>query len=237
MQQDALKRLDLNRMLLEPEMLEAVEPDVHLVANLISLSSVIPNRTKETARQVVRRLVDKLMQRLEEPMKTAVAGALNRAVRNNRPRFPEVDWHRTILDNLRHYQQDYKTVIPEKLVGFGRKSKRSQRDVILAVDQSGSMASSVVYSSIFGAVMASLPAVSTRLVVFDTSVVDLTDKLDDPVDVLFGAQLGGGTFINKAVGLLPGAYCRTSQYHFRAHLGSFRGRRCRGTPDPHQGHD
>jgi len=204
MQQDAFQRLDLKRMLLEPEMLDAVEPDVHLVADLIALGRVIPNRTKETARAVVRKVVDELMKRLEAPMQTAVSGALNRAVRNRRPRLAEIDWHRTIRANLKHYQKEYHTIIAEQLVGFGRKSRRSQRDIILAIDQSGSMASSVVYSSIFGAVMASLPAVSTRLIVFDTAVVDLTDKLDDPVDVLFGTQLGGGTFINKAV-----AYCQS----------------------------
>jgi Mg-chelatase subunit ChlD len=143
------------------------------------------------------------MRRLEEPVRTAVTGALNRAVRNRRPRFSEIDWNRTIRRNLRHYQKDYKTVIPEQLIGFGRKSHRSQRDIIIAIDQSGSMASSVVYSSIFGAVMASLPTVSTHLIVFDTAVVDLTEKLDDPVELLFGTQLGGGTFINKAV-----AYCQ-----------------------------
>ncbi|RZJ62461.1 MAG: VWA domain-containing protein, partial [Acidovorax sp.] len=87
---------------------------------------------------------------------------------------------------------------------YGRKARRPQREVVLCIDQSGSMANSVVYSSIFGAVLASLPAVSTQLVVFDTAVVDLTEKLDDPVDVLFGVQLGGGTDINGAV-----AYCQS----------------------------
>lgn len=204
MQKDALDRLDMQKMLLEPELLEAVQPDVNLVANLISLSGVIPAKTKDTARAVVRKVVDELMKRLEEPMRAAVAGALNRAIRNRRPRLSEIDWNRTIRANLKHYQKDYKTVIPEELLGFGRKSRRTRKHVILAIDQSGSMASSVVYSSIFGAVMASLPAVKTHLVVFDTEVVDLTEKLDDPVDILFGTQLGGGTFINKAVGYCQG---------------------------------
>jgi len=204
MQKDALDRLDMQKMLLEPELLEAVQPDVNLVANLISLSGVIPAKTKDTARAVVGKVVDELMKRLEEPMRAAVAGALNRAIRNRRPRLSEIDWNRTIRANMKHYQKDYKTVIPEELLGFGRKSRRTQKHVILAIDQSGSMASSVVYSSIFGAVMASLPAVKTHLVVFDTEVVDLTEKLDDPVDILFGTQLGGGTFINKAVGYCQG---------------------------------
>ena len=204
MQKDALDRLGMREMLLQPEMLEAVQPDVHLVASLISLSGIIPAKTKETARMVVRKVVDELMRKLAEPMRTAVTGALNRAVRNRRPRLAEIDWNRTIRANLRHYQKDYQTIVPETLIGFGRKAQKTQRNIILCIDQSGSMAASVVYSSIFGAVMASLPAVKTQLVVFDTAVVDLTEKLDDPVELLFGTQLGGGTDINKAVG-----YCQS----------------------------
>jgi hypothetical protein len=203
MQRDALQRLDLRQMLLEKEMLESVQPDVHMVANLVALSGVIPAETKATARLVVRQVVDDLLRRLEEPMRSAISGALDRARRNRRPRHAEIDWHRTIRANLRHWQADYRTVVPQQLIGYGRKARRPQRDVILCIDQSGSMAASVVYSSIFGAVMASLPAVSTRLVVFDTEVVDMSEKLDDPVDLLFGVQLGGGTDIHRAV-----SYCQ-----------------------------
>ena len=202
MQQDALERLNLHQMLLEPEMLEAVEPDVHLVANLMSLNGVIPETTKETARIVVRKVVDELLRKLQSPMQQAVKGSLNRSRRNNRPRHNEIDWNRTIRANLRHYQPDYKTIIPARRIGFGRK-RSALKDIILCVDQSGSMATSVVYASIFAAVLASIPAVRTQLVVFDTSVVDLTEKLVDPVDVLFGTQLGGGTDINRAI-----AYCQ-----------------------------
>jgi uncharacterized protein with von Willebrand factor type A (vWA) domain len=204
MQRDAFERLDLSSMLLEPEMLEAVTPDVHLVSTLISLRGVIPAKTRETARRVVRKVVEALMKRLEEPMRSAVRGALNRAERNRRPRHAEIDWPRTIRANLRHWQAEYRSIVPETLIGYGRKARRTQREVILCIDQSGSMAASVVYSSIFAAVMASLPAVSTRLVAFDTSVVDLSETLDDPVEALFGIQLGGGTDINRAVG-----YCQS----------------------------
>ena len=200
MQRDALDRLDLKRMLTEPEMLEAVVPDVALVSTLISMRGVLSGRTKETARLVVRKVVDALLAKLEEPLRQAVNGAIDRASVNRRPRHAEIDWNRTIRANLRHYQAEYRTIIPETRLGHGRKSRGSLKDVILCIDQSGSMANSVVYSSIFGAVMASLPAVSTRLVVFDTEVVDLTDDLDDPVEVLFSVQLGGGTDINRAIG-------------------------------------
>jgi len=204
MQRDAFERLNLHSMLFEKEMLESVQPDVHLVATLLSLRGVIPAKTKDTARMVVRKVVDELMKKLEEPMRSAIKGALNRAEINRRPRHAEIDWQRTIKANLRHWQTDYQTIIPERLIGYGRKNHRTQRDIVLCIDQSGSMASSVVYSSIFGAVMASLPAVKTHLVVFDTAVVDMTEQLDDPVDLLFGVQLGGGTDINRAVG-----YCQS----------------------------
>ena len=204
MQRDAMERLDLRQMLLQPEMLENAQPDVHLVANLVALASVIPAGTKDTARAVVRKVVDELMKKLEEPMRSAVSGALNRSQRNRRPRHSEIDWNRTIRANLRHWQPEYRTVVPQTLVGYGRKARQPQREVILCIDQSGSMAASVVYSSIFGAVMASLPAVATKLVVFDTAVVDMTEQLQDPVDLLFGVQLGGGTDINGAVG-----YCQS----------------------------
>jgi Mg-chelatase subunit ChlD len=202
MQQDALKRLDLRQMLLEPELLEAVEPDVHLVASLMSLSRVMPEKTRATARQVVRKVVTELERRLSGPMRQAIGGSLNRAERNYRPRISEIDWHRTIRANLSRYLPDRRTVVAEKLIGYGRK-RSALRDVVLCVDQSGSMAASLVYAGIFAAVMASLRSVRTRMIVFDTNVVDLTDEAADPVDLLFGVQLGGGTDINRALG-----YCQ-----------------------------
>jgi len=197
-------------MLLEPETLEAVEPDVHLVATLVSLKNVIPKKTKETARQVVRKVAEDLMRRLANPLQEAVRGSLSRATRTSRPRANEIDWDRTIRKNLKNYQPDRKTLIVDRLVGYGRR-RSSLRDVILCIDQSGSMASSVVYSSVFGAVLASMPALSTRLVVFDTEVVDLTEQLHDPVDLLFGVQLGGGTDINRALGYCQQVITRPAQ--------------------------
>lgn len=205
MQRDAIDRLDMRQMLLQKEMLEGIEPNVHMVANLIALSSVIPSETKETARQVVHAVVEQLLAKLDEPMRSAISGALDHSRRNRRPRHQEIDWNRTIRANLKHWQPSHRTIIPQDLIGYGRKARKPQQEVMLCIDQSGSMAASVVYASIFGAVMASLPAVATRLVVFDTDVVDMTEHLDDPVDLLFGVQLGGGTDIHRAV-----SYCAES---------------------------
>jgi hypothetical protein len=199
MQKDALERLNLQQMLLEPELLATVEADIHMVSTLINLNHLMPEQTKETARQVVRKVVDELERRLAQPMQQAIRGSLNRAQHSRRPkRIQDINWKRTIQANLKHWQQDYQTIIPHELHGHPRQQSY-MKDIVLCVDQSGSMAPSVVYSSLFAAVMASIRAVSTQMVVFDTSIVDLTPLLADPVDVLFGTQLGGGTDIAKAL--------------------------------------
>ncbi|KIF07413.1 von Willebrand factor A [Streptomyces sp. RSD-27] len=204
MQRDAIERLGLSALLLEPEMLEAVEPDVHLVGTLLSLNKAMPDTTKETARAVVRTVVEQLEKRLATRTRAALTGALDRSARTARPRHRDIDWDRTIRANLGNYLPEYRTVVPERLVGHGRNARAVRKEVVLCIDQSGSMAASVVYASVFGAVLASLRAIATRLVVFDTAVADLTEQLDDPVDVLFGTQLGGGTDINRAL-----AYCQS----------------------------
>lgn len=206
-QRDAIKRLNITSLLTEKEMLETVVPDVHLVATLMSLSRVIPEKNKEMARQVVRKVVDELLRKLSAPTQQAVTGALNRSARRRNPRYNEIDWKTTITKNLKNYQPEYKTIIPEVRIGYGRKRK-AMKDIILCLDQSGSMGTSVIYSGIFGSVLASIPAVNTRMVVFDTAVVDLTDGLQDPVDLLFGVQLGGGTDIARALTYCQGVITR-----------------------------
>lgn len=203
LQRDAMDRLGLKKMLLEPEMMEAVEPDVHLVSTLVSLKEIMPTKAKATARTVIKTVLDGLLRKLDNPLRQAVQGSLRRAIRNPRPKHNEINWDRTLRANLKHYQPDYKTIIPERRIGFGRK-KSSVKDIILCIDQSSSMAASVVYASVFAAVLASLPAVTTRVVAFDTAVVDLSDKMSDPVDLLFGIQLGGGTDIAQAL-----RYCQS----------------------------
>ncbi|RYJ24947.1 Mg-chelatase subunit ChlD [Streptomyces sp. L-9-10] len=204
MQRDAIDRLGLAALLLEPEMLEAVEADVHLVGTLLSLNKAMPETTKETARAVVRKVVADIEKRLATRTRATLTGALDRSARLSRPRHRDIDWDRTIRANLKNYLPEHGTVVPERLIGYGRAAQSVKKEVILCIDQSGSMAASVVYASVFGAVLASMRSLATRLVVFDTAVVDLTDQLDDPVDVLFGTQLGGGTDINRAL-----SYCQS----------------------------
>ncbi len=204
MQRDAIERLDLRRLLLEPEMLREVTPDLRLVTLLVELNKLLPDTTRATARHVVAQVLTDLERRLGARTRQAVHGALARSDRTHRPRPNDIDWPHTIRANLRHWIPEHQTVVPERLVGFGHRRQSLARDVIVAVDQSGSMADSVVYAALFAAVLASMPALRTSLVAFDTSVADLTPLLHDPVDVLFGVQLGGGTDIGQAM-----RYCRS----------------------------
>ncbi|MFF4173208.1 VWA domain-containing protein [Streptomyces sp. NPDC001744] len=204
MQRDAIDRLGLDALLLEPETLAAVEADVHLVGALLSLRGAMPETTRETARAVVRKVVDDLEKRLATRTRAVLTGALDRSARTGRPRHRDIDWNRTVRANLENYLPAHRTVVPERLVGHGRASRGVRKEVVLCVDQSGSMAASVVHAAVFGAVLASMRTIATRLVVFDTSVVDLTDRVEDPVDVLFGTRLGGGTDINRAL-----AHCQS----------------------------
>lgn len=203
MQTDAIERLGVRSLLTEPEVLETLEPDVHLVATLAQLSSVIPERSRATARAVVAKVARQVEERIADRLQQSVLGALNRASRTSRPRPGDIDWNRTIAANLKNYLPEHRTVVPERLIGYGRRHLGVQREFAICLDQSGSMATSVVYASIMAGVMASLRTLRTSLVVYSTDIADLTEALADPVDVIFGAQLGGGTDTSPAL-----EYCR-----------------------------
>lgn len=203
MQRDAVDRLDLRQLILEPELLATVEPDVHLVTVLVELNRLLPDETRSAARKVISEVLADLERRLADRTRRSVHGALSRADRTRRPRGGDIDWPRTVSANLRHWVPEYRTVIPEQLIGHGRRQRGFARDVVIAVDQSASMADSVVYASLFAGVLAQLPTLRTSFVAFDTAVTDLTPFVHDPVEVLFGVQLGGGTDIAQAL-----TYCR-----------------------------
>jgi hypothetical protein len=202
-QRDAIEKKGLKQLLFEPETLGQVTPSIELVGTLMSLKGLIPEKTKDTAREIVRAVVEDIMKRLRGGVEQAIRGALDRARHSPTRSLPNMDWARTIRRNLKNYDKKRKVVIPESFHFFARQQRRKEWNVIVALDQSGSMADSVVYGGVMGAIFASLPALETHVVAFDTEVVDLSEKCQDPVDMLFGIQLGGGTDINRAV-----AYCQ-----------------------------
>jgi len=203
-QSDAIERKGLKQLLFEPEILKNVQPNIELVATLMSLKGKIPEKTKETARQLVRTVVEEVNKRLENDIRKAVTGALNRKKHSPVPSSASIDWKYTINRNLKNYNLQHKKIIPERFFFFDRARRTNNWHVILDMDQSGSMADSIIYGSIAGSIFADMAALNTRIVAFDTEIVDLTEQYDnDPVDMLFGIQLGGGTDINKSV-----AYCQ-----------------------------
>ena len=203
-QSDAIERKGLKQLLFEPEVLKNVKPDIEMVATLMSLKGKIPEKTKETARQLVRTVVEEINRRLENDIRKAVTGALNKRQHSPIPSAASIDWKYTINRNLKNYNLEHKKIIPERFFFYDRARRSNNWNVILDMDQSGSMAESVIYGSICGSIFASMAALNTRIVAFDTEVVDLSEQYDnDPVDMLFGIQLGGGTDINKSV-----AYCQ-----------------------------
>ena len=202
-QNDAIERKGLKQLLLEPELLEGLEPDLNMASTLLMLKDQIPKKSKESARRYIRKLVEQINKMLESDVRRAVTAALNRRAHSPLPSASAIDFPYTIRRNLKNYNAELKTVIPERVWFFDRSSKINRWHIILDIDQSGSMGQSILYSSVMACLLASMQAVKTSVVAFDTQIMDLTPLCADPVDLLFGFQMGGGTDIAKSI-----AYCQ-----------------------------
>ncbi len=202
-QNDAIERKGLKQLLLEPELLDTLEPDLNLASTLLMLKDQIPKKSKEAARAFIRRIVEEINRLLENDMRRAVTAALNRRAHSPLPAAAALDFSYTIRRNLKNYNKELGAILPERVWFFDRASRVNRWHVILNIDQSGSMGQSILYSSVMACVLASMSAVRTSVVAFDTQIMDLTPLCADPVDLLFGFQMGGGTDIAKSV-----AYCQ-----------------------------
>ncbi|HEU5057141.1 MAG TPA: VWA domain-containing protein, partial [Kofleriaceae bacterium] len=198
-QKDAIDRRGLTELLFEPETLPYLEKNVDLVATILSARALVPDEAREIARGIVREVVEELRKKLESQVRTAVYGALRRTAHSPIKLARNIDWRKTIGKNLRGWDRARRVLVPDTIHFFANQRRRHEWDVALVVDQSGSMAESVVYSGVMAAIFASLDVLRTRLLFFDTEIVDATPLLSDPVELLFSTQLGGGTDINRAV--------------------------------------
>ena len=204
-QGDAMERCGLKQLMFEPELLEQLEPDISLASMILTLKDQIPGRSKEQVRSFIRRIVEEINKLLAEDIRRSVTAAINKRRHSPIPSAAALDYKETIRRNLKNYDPQLKCLVPEHFYFFDRStaSAANRYTVILDVDQSGSMGESVIYSSVISCILASMASVKTHIVAFDTQVADLTEKCSDPVDLLFGFQLGGGTDIEKSV-----AYCQ-----------------------------
>jgi Mg-chelatase subunit ChlD len=202
-QKDAIERQGLKELLLDKDTLPLLEKNVELVGTILQLQRMMSDEVRQTARIVVGEIVENIKRKLEQQIRQSVSGALNRKQHSPIPIYRNLDWRRTLRRSLKNYDPERKRLISERFYFWSNQKKFADWQIVVCVDQSGSMASSVVYSSIMAAIFASLEVLQTHLVFFDTSVVDMTPMLFDPIEILFASQLGGGTDIAQAV-----SYCR-----------------------------
>lgn len=200
-QNDAMTRCGLKQLIFEPELLENVEPDINLASTILTLKEMIPKRSKDSVREFIKKIVQQINKLLEQDIRRAVTAAVNKREHSPIPSAAAMDYKMTISRNLKHYSPELKTIVPEHFYFFDRSTTSAAKkwNIILDIDQSGSMGESVIYASVVSCILASMSSLKTHVVAFDTNIVDLTDKCDDPVDLLYGFQLGGGTDIDKSV--------------------------------------
>lgn len=199
LQRHALDRYQLTELLADREVLEKLEPNQELLETVLSLKHLMKGPVLDTARRIVDRVVAQLTQKLESDVRRSALGKLDRNSRSNVRSLRNLDVQRTIRSNLSHYDRDKKQLMLEKVHFNGRIKRYNPWRVILAVDESGSMLSSVIHSAVMAGIFAKMPMLDTILVIFDTAVVDLSGYVEDPVEALMSIQLGGGTDIAGAL--------------------------------------
>jgi len=199
LEKDLVERSDIKDIIANPELFEKVEPSLEIVKTILSLKDMLPHDVKEVARSVVRKVVDELKDKFKDDVEKHIIGAIKRDVHTPIKVFRNIDWKDSIRRNLKHYDPGSKKLIMAEPRFHSAEKKKKPWQIIILIDESGSMTNSIIYSVVIASIFASLPAVHTNLAIFDTQVVDLSDRLDDPVEVLMTVQLGGGTNITRAV--------------------------------------
>ena len=204
MEQDALTRYGLTELVTDAEVLEQATPNDALLKAILQFKHLMKGEVLEAARRVVRQVVEALRQRLETECQPALHGPIQPGGRPPIPSFKNADWRRTIRRNLKNYDTERERLMVDRIYYQHRTRQRSPWRIIMAVDQSGSMTDSLIHASVMAAIFAGLPSVDVRLVLWDHRVVDVSHLAHDPLEVLMGCQLGGGTRMIPAL-----RYCET----------------------------
>ncbi|MBC7797461.1 MAG: VWA domain-containing protein [Pyrinomonadaceae bacterium] len=200
----ALERYGMTELVTDPKVLEKLTPNVDLLKTMLTFRGLMKGEVLNTARKIIREVVEEIKRKIEPEVRQTLLGKLNRFRHSPLKIAQNFDWRATIRRNLKHYDTERKKIVAQNLFFFSRVERRLPWDVILCIDESGSMADSVIHSAVMAGILAGLPSLRVSLVVFDTSVVDLSQYVDDPVEILMSVQLGGGTNIGQAM-----QYCET----------------------------
>jgi Mg-chelatase subunit ChlD len=199
LQRELVKRRGIRPLLDQPELLEKVEPNVEIVKTLLTNKDLLNENTRGLARKIIEHVVEQLKRRMQVQVEQAITGAMRRDRHSPRRAFRNLDVKTTLRRNLDNYDQESGRLLVDRLYFFAAERRRRPWHIVIAVDQSGSMLDSAIFSTVMASIFFELPAVRTSLFLFDTQVVDLSDQVGQPVDVLLRVQLGGGTNIAQAM--------------------------------------
>lgn len=204
MEKQALDKYGMTELLTDKEVLKKLEPSYELLQSILQLKGIMNNDVLNEARNIIRQVVDELMKKLEQSIRKSLTGRLDNTKASPVKDSRNLDMKKTIARNLKNYDTKNKRLVLEKVYFSQRIKKYNTWRVVIAVDESGSMLDSVIHSAVMAGIFAKLPMIDTKLVIFDTNIVDLSGYVDDPVETLMSVQLGGGTDIGNAV-----RYCET----------------------------
>jgi Mg-chelatase subunit ChlD len=201
---EAVERYALTDLLKDPRVVADLDPSPSLLRAVLSFRDRADPAFQADLRNLAQRVIEALMQRLKAKVARAFAGRRDRQKRSPMKAAANFDARRTVRANLASYDPDRRVLLAERLHFIARQKRRLDWTIILCVDQSGSMTDSLIFSALMAAVLAGLPGVKVKMVLFDTAVVDVSAEIDDPLAILLSVQLGGGTDIGKAVSYCEG---------------------------------
>lgn len=204
LEKQALDHFGLTELITDKKVLSKMQPNMDLLKTVLQYKNLMKSDVLNEARRVIRTVVDELTEKLNSDIRRSLLGKLNRNMPSSVKSMRNLDVRKTIRHNLKNYDKENDRIVLKNVYFSSRTKRYNKWRVIIAVDESGSMLDSVIYSAVMAGIFAKLPMIETKLVIFDTSVVDLSGYADDPVEVLMGVQLGGGTDINNAL-----SYCET----------------------------
>lgn len=204
LERHALDEFKMTELLTDKKVLEQMKPDMSLLKTVLQLKHLMKGEVLETAKKIARAVAEELSEKLAQSTRQALTGRLDRNSRSAVRSARNIDIHKTIRRNLKNYDKENETLLLKDVYFSSRVKKYNKKTVIIAVDESGSMLGSVIYSAVMAQIISKLPFAEIKLVIFDTEIVDLSGMVEDPVEVMMSVQLGGGTDIGKAL-----SYCES----------------------------
>ena len=199
LEKQALEEFHMTELLTDKKVLEQIQPDMNLLKTVLQLKHLMSGEVLETAKKIAQQVAQELREKLENSIKRSILGRLDRNSSSPVHSARNLDMKKTIRKNLKNYDPDSGTLILQDIYFSNRVKKYSNWRVIIAIDESGSMMGSVIYSAVMAQILAKLPFADVKLVIFDTSIVDLSGYAEEPAEILMSVQLGGGTNIGKAI--------------------------------------